>query len=75
MLDGLQNGGPAGLIYGFLFVWCGASFQTLVMAELASMYVETCPDILGLCVCCSYHQEVQDNSCPRLSIFIQQSAF
>ena len=48
MLDGLQNGGPAGLIYGFLFVWCGASFQTLVMAEMASMYVKTNPDILAL---------------------------
>ena len=50
MLDGLQNGGPAGLIYGFLFVWCGASFQTLVMAEMASMYVETRPDVHGLCL-------------------------
>lgn len=48
MLDGLQNGGPAGLVYGFLLVWCGASFQTLVMAEMASMYVETGPGILGL---------------------------
>ena len=48
MLDGLQNGGPAGLVYGFLFVWCGASFQTLVMAEMASMYVEPSPDTLGL---------------------------
>ncbi|PQE24741.1 choline transport protein [Rutstroemia sp. NJR-2017a WRK4] len=34
---GLQNGGPAGLIYGFLAAWCGASLQAVVMAEMASM--------------------------------------
>ena len=39
LLNGLQNGGPAGLIYGYIFVWCGASLQALVMAEMASMYV------------------------------------
>ncbi|CAD6573229.1 MAG: hypothetical protein ASARMPREDX12_005912 [Alectoria sarmentosa] len=37
LLNGLQNGGPAGLIYGYIFVWCGASLQALVMAEMASM--------------------------------------
>ncbi|KAG7006903.1 hypothetical protein G7Y79_00012g032390 [Physcia stellaris] len=37
LLNGLQNGGPAGLIYGYLFVWCGASLQALVMAEMGSM--------------------------------------
>ena len=40
LLNGLQNGGPAGLIYGYIFVWCGASLQALVMGEMASMYVE-----------------------------------
>ena len=39
LLNGLQNGGPAGLIYGYLFVWLGATLQALVMAEMASMYV------------------------------------
>ncbi|KAI9724642.1 MAG: hypothetical protein M1828_003511 [Chrysothrix sp. TS-e1954] len=33
----LLNGGPAGLFGGFLFAWIGTFFQTLVMAELASM--------------------------------------
>ena len=37
LLNGLQNGGPAGLIYGYLFVWLGATLQALVMAEMASM--------------------------------------
>ena len=36
---GLQNGGPAGLIYGFILAWVGQSLQALVMAEMASMYV------------------------------------
>ena len=39
LLNGLENGGPAGLIYGYLFVWLGAMLQALVMAEMASMYV------------------------------------
>ncbi|CAG8981811.1 hypothetical protein HYALB_00004754 [Hymenoscyphus albidus] len=34
---GLSNGGPAGLIYGYLAAWTGAMFQSLVMAEMASM--------------------------------------
>ncbi|KAF7882162.1 hypothetical protein EAF00_011678 [Botryotinia globosa] len=34
---GLQNGGPAGLIYGFLAAWSGAMLQALVMAEMASI--------------------------------------
>ena len=34
---GLQNGGTAGLIYGFIFAWIGAILQALVMAEMASM--------------------------------------
>lgn len=34
---GLTNGGPAGLVYGYIFAWLGTMAQTLVMAELASM--------------------------------------
>ena len=34
---GLENGGPAGLIYGFLLTWMGVFSQALVMAELAAM--------------------------------------
>ena len=34
---GLTNGGPSGLIYGFLFAWLGTALQVLVMSELASM--------------------------------------
>ncbi|KAL2043899.1 hypothetical protein N7G274_003419 [Stereocaulon virgatum] len=37
LLNGLENGGPAGLIYGYLFVWVGATLQAFVMAEMASM--------------------------------------
>ena len=46
LLNGLENGGPAGLIYGYLFVWCGVSLQALVMAEMASMYVHREPQSL-----------------------------
>ncbi|EDN92338.1 hypothetical protein SS1G_08201 [Sclerotinia sclerotiorum 1980 UF-70] len=34
---GLQNGGPAGLIYGYLAAWAGSMLQALVMAEMSSM--------------------------------------
>ncbi|KKY26616.1 putative amino acid transporter [Diplodia seriata] len=34
---GLLNGGNAGLIYGYIFVWFGTILQVLVMAEMASM--------------------------------------
>lgn len=34
----LNNGGAAGLVYGYLFVWAGSILQVLVMAELGSMY-------------------------------------
>ncbi|MCJ1391115.1 hypothetical protein MMC18_003977 [Xylographa bjoerkii] len=34
---GLQNGGPAGLVYGYIAAWIGAFLQALVMAEMASM--------------------------------------
>ncbi|KAI9702718.1 MAG: hypothetical protein M1820_006102 [Bogoriella megaspora] len=34
---GLQNGGPAGLFYGYIVAWIGGVFQALVMAEMASM--------------------------------------
>lgn len=37
LLNGLENGGPAGLIYGYLFVWVGATLQACVMGEMASM--------------------------------------
>ncbi|MCJ1426816.1 hypothetical protein MMC29_004719, partial [Sticta canariensis] len=35
--SGLNNGGPSGLIYGFIFTWIGSILQALVMAEMASM--------------------------------------
>lgn len=35
---GLLNGGNAGLIYGYIFVWIGSILQVLVMAEMASMF-------------------------------------
>lgn len=35
---GLQNGGPAGLIYGFLFVWTGYACVVATMGELVSMW-------------------------------------
>ena len=34
---GLENGGPAGLIYGFLLTWVGVFSQALVMAEMGAM--------------------------------------
>ncbi|KAF2088439.1 amino acid transporter-like protein [Saccharata proteae CBS 121410] len=34
---GLENGGSAGLVYGYLFIWIGNMLQAVVMAELASM--------------------------------------
>ena len=34
---GLENGGPAGLIYGFILTWTGVFSQALVMAELGAM--------------------------------------
>ncbi|KAI9840833.1 MAG: hypothetical protein M1838_003892, partial [Thelocarpon superellum] len=36
-LDGFQNGGPAGLVYGFIFCWFGNLAVILSMAELSSM--------------------------------------
>ncbi|KAL5121435.1 hypothetical protein ACEQ8H_000506 [Pleosporales sp. CAS-2024a] len=35
---GLQNGGPAGLLYGFLFCWLGWAAVVATMAELVSMW-------------------------------------
>ena len=35
-----MNGGPAGLVYGFIIAWIGGTLQALVMAEMASMYVQ-----------------------------------
>ncbi|KUJ11509.1 choline transport protein [Mollisia scopiformis] len=34
---GYQNGGPAGLIYGFLLIWAGTTSVFIVMGELSSM--------------------------------------
>lgn len=34
---GLENGGPAGLIYGFLLTWAGVFSQAFVMAEMGAM--------------------------------------
>ncbi|PQE27665.1 choline transport protein [Rutstroemia sp. NJR-2017a BBW] len=34
---GLTNGGPSGLVYGFIFAWIGSALQALVMGEMASM--------------------------------------
>ena len=34
---GLENGGPAGLIYGFLVTWAGVFSQAFVMAEMGAM--------------------------------------
>ncbi|KAL8906010.1 MAG: hypothetical protein Q9207_002295 [Kuettlingeria erythrocarpa] len=36
-INGLTNGGSAGLIYGYLFVWVGTIAVFTTMAELASM--------------------------------------
>ncbi|KAF2439660.1 amino acid transporter [Karstenula rhodostoma CBS 690.94] len=35
---GLMNGGPAGLIYGFLFCWVGYATVVATMGELVSMW-------------------------------------
>ncbi|KAI9655954.1 MAG: hypothetical protein M1821_005015 [Bathelium mastoideum] len=34
---GLENGGPAGLIYGYLVTWIGVFSQAFVMAEMGAM--------------------------------------
>ncbi|KAL8635957.1 MAG: hypothetical protein Q9228_006601, partial [Teloschistes exilis] len=36
-VQGLTNGGPAGLIYGFIFAWIGTLAVFLTLAEMASM--------------------------------------
>ncbi|KAF9731220.1 hypothetical protein PMIN06_009843 [Paraphaeosphaeria minitans] len=36
-LVGLQNGGPAGVIYGYLVVWLGTISTFIVLSELVSM--------------------------------------
>ena len=35
---GLLNGGPAGLIYGFIFCWLGWAAVVATMGELVSMW-------------------------------------
>ena len=55
LFNALENGGPAGLIYGYLFVWGGVILQALVMAEMASMYVFTTVKSMvsfPFCGCC-----------------------
>ncbi|PKY03463.1 choline transport protein [Aspergillus campestris IBT 28561] len=36
-LQAYQNGGPAGAVYGFLFVWSGVTASFVVLSELVSM--------------------------------------
>ncbi|KAF9890416.1 hypothetical protein FE257_006084 [Aspergillus nanangensis] len=36
-LQAFQNGGPAGAVYGFIFVWAGVAATFVVLSELASM--------------------------------------
>ncbi|KAL8685422.1 MAG: hypothetical protein Q9218_007772 [Villophora microphyllina] len=36
-VQGLTNGGPAGLVYGFLFAWIGTLAVFLTLAEMVSM--------------------------------------
>jgi len=35
---GLQDGGPAGLVYGFLFCWAGYTAVVASLAELTSRF-------------------------------------
>lgn len=37
--SGFSNGGPTGLVWGFIFTWAGVLVQSLVMAEMGSMQV------------------------------------
>ncbi|KAJ5408946.1 choline transport protein [Penicillium cosmopolitanum] len=37
-LQAYENGGPAGAVYGFIFVWIGVASTFAVLSELASMY-------------------------------------
>src|SRR5690349_14354021 len=46
---GLTDGGPAGLIYGYLFCWFGYFMVVASLAEMVSMYVLR--GILPLCPC------------------------
>ncbi|KAE8347482.1 hypothetical protein BDV24DRAFT_122222 [Aspergillus arachidicola] len=36
-LQSFQNGGPAGSVYGYLFVWAGIAATFVVISELVSM--------------------------------------
>ncbi|OOO15152.1 hypothetical protein OAory_01037470 [Aspergillus oryzae] len=36
-IQGFQNGGPAGSVYAFLFVWAGVTATFVVLSELVSM--------------------------------------
>jgi choline transport protein len=44
---GLQDGGPAGLVYGFLFCWAGYTAVVASLAELVSMV----PTAGGVAMC------------------------
>ena len=37
-LNPLKNGGPGGFVFSYLFALLGVLMQTLVMAELSSMF-------------------------------------
>jgi hypothetical protein len=37
-LTNTTSGGPAGAVYGFIFVWIGVASTFVVLSELASMY-------------------------------------
>jgi amino acid permease len=37
------DGGPATLVYGYIFCWLGALVTAASLAEMASMYEYACP--------------------------------
>ena len=38
---GLKNGGPAGLIYQYIFVWFGVMTSFVIISEMVSMSVNS----------------------------------
>jgi hypothetical protein len=42
-LLGFQNGGPAGLIYGYIFCFIGTLMVVASLGEMASMWVNSIP--------------------------------
>ena len=75
LFNALENGGPAGLIYGYLFVWCGVILQALVMAEMASMYVfaKAMPTIRSLFVIFASRRTQDLDALPALSARLRYS--